>query len=191
VKIFDEVMELTGTISDVRILQLVECEAMYETLCELQDEAIAVEVGCDFGRSSSLIFQIAKEKNFLTIHIDPWRSEDDHGTQSAKASEWMKVMCERCQYHPFILLRMRTEEAATFLERLMPQGIDFAFIDGDHAQESVEKDLAIVASRIKSGGFLAAHDYPGAGVSDAIDPFVASGWTKHKQAYGFGVWRRG
>ena len=189
-KTFEEVMELTGTISDVRILQLVECEAMYETLCQLPDGATLVEVGCDFGRSSSLMFQMAKEKRFLTIHIDPWRSEDDHGTQSAKAAEWMKVMCERCSYHPFVLLRMSTEEAERYLSRLTPYGIDFAFIDGDHAQESVENDLAIVASRINSGGFLTAHDYPGAGVSDAIDPFVANEWTKEKQAYGFGVWRK-
>jgi predicted O-methyltransferase YrrM len=187
---FDEVMALTGTISDVRILQLVECEAMYDTLCELPEGSIAVEVGCDYGRSSSLIYQMAKANKFLTIHIDPWRSDDDHGTQAAKASQWMKVMCERCSFHLFVLLRMTTEDAAPFLERLTPQGIDFAFVDGDHAEESVRKDMEIVASRVKSGGFLAAHDYPGAGVSDAIDPFVANGWSKHRQAYGLGVWRR-
>ena len=186
----DEVMAITGTIGSAHILQLVECEAMYEALCQLPEGATVVEIGCDYGRSSSLIFQIAKAKSFLTVHIDPWHWYDDHGTRATKAKQWMEAMCERCSYHPFILLRMTTEEAAMFIERLTPQGIDFAFIDGSHDQDVVEKDMEIVATRIKPGGFLAAHDYPSAGVADAIDPFVASGWSKHNQAFGLGVWRR-
>lgn len=186
----DEAMVLTSTINNIHALQLVECEALYETLCGLPEGATVVEVGCDRGRSSSLFFQIAKAKNFLTIHIDPWHYYDDHGTQATKAKEWMEMMCEHCAYHPFILLRMTTEEAAPFIERLTPEGIDLAFIDGCHDQPVVEKDLRIVASRIKRGGFLTAHDYPSGGVAEAIDPFVASGWTKHKQAFGLGVWRR-
>jgi predicted O-methyltransferase YrrM len=181
---FEEVMALTGTISNFHCLQLVECEAMYQTLCELPDGAIIVEVGCDFGRSSSLIFQMAKEKNFLTIHVDPWQCYPERG------SDWMKVMCELCSYHPFIVLRMTTVEAAGFIEKLTPNGIDMAFIDGSHDQDVVEMDLQIVASRVKWGGFLLAHDYPSGGVTEAIDPYVSSGWTKHKQAYGLGVWRR-
>jgi predicted O-methyltransferase YrrM len=181
---FDEVMELTSTISNIHCLQIVECQAMYETLCELPDGATIVEVGCDYGRSSSLIFQMAKAKQFLTIHIDPWQE------YKSRAGQWMNVMCERCAYHPFILLRMTTEEAALWLRQLTPLGIDLAFIDGSHDQPIVEKDLQIVASRVKPGGFLTAHDYPSGGVTEAIDPFVANGWTKHKQAFGFGVWRR-
>jgi len=181
---FDEAMVLTSTISNIHCLQILECQAMYEALCELPDGATVVEIGCDYGRSSSLIFQIAKAKNFLTIHIDPWHPLRE------RAKEWMEVMGERCAYHPFILLRMTTEEATPFIEQLTPEGIDLAFIDGSHDQDVVEKDLKIVASRVKPGGFLTAHDYPSGGVTEAIDPFVANGWTKHMQAMGFGVWRR-
>ncbi len=181
---FDEVMVLTSTISNIHCLQVAECVAMYETLCELPDSSTVVEVGCDLGRSSSLIFQIAKPKNLLTIHIDPWSPLRE------RAKEWMEVMGERCVYHPFILLRMTTEEAGKFIEQLTPQGINLAFIDGSHDQDLVEKDLQIVASRVRPGGFLTAHDYPSAGVTEAIDAFVVSGWNKHKQAGGFGVWRR-
>src|SRR6266849_3151197 len=182
---FDEVMCLTNTISSYEVFQPAECEAMYDTLLLLPDGATIVEVGCDFGRSSSLIFQVAKAKNFLTIHIDPWLDLPD------RASEWMKVMCERCSYHPFILLRMTTVQATTHIMQLTTNGIDLAFIDGSHDQEVVEDDLWEVASRVKPGGFLTAHDYPSAGVSEAVDPFVANDWTKHRQADpGFGVWRR-
>src|SRR5882724_13312541 len=106
---FDEVMTLTSTISTYEVFQPAECEAMYDTLLLLPDGATIVEVGCDYGRSSSLIFQLAKAKNFLTIHVDPWRDHPE------RASEWMEVMVERCMYHPFILLRMTTKEAASFI----------------------------------------------------------------------------
>jgi len=187
---FDEVMVLTSTISNAHMLSLDECRAMYETLCELPVGSTIVEVGCDRGRSSSLILQMAAAKNFLTIHIDPWRKEDDYGQQAYKAKEWMQVMCERCPSHRFILFHATTEEVACPLEKLTPFGIELAFIDGAHDTPKVEKDLLVVASRVNPGGFLVAHDYPSGGVTEAIDPFVATGWTKHKQAGGLGIWRR-
>ena len=177
---FDEVMVLTSQISCHEILEPAECRAMYDTLCELPDGATIVEVGCDYGRSSSLIFQLAPARRFLTIHIDPWLDHPD------RASQWMEVM-SGLPYHPFILLRMTTVEASPYMKH---GSIDLAFIDGSHDQDVVEDDLKIVASQVKPGGFLTAHDYPSGGVTEAIDPFVAGGWTKHRQAGGFGVWRR-
>ena len=182
---FAEVMSLTETVSQHTILEPVECQAMYDVCCQLSDGATVVEVGCDLGRSTSIILQIAKAKDFLTIHIDPWQCFPERGKQ------WMELTSERCPYHPFILLRMKTEEAAVFVKWLTPHGIDMVFIDGSHDQPDVEKDLEFVASRIKPGGFLTAHDYPSAGVMEAIDAFVAqNGFEKVNQAYGFGVWRR-
>ena len=182
---FEEVMTITSRISVHEILEPAECQAMYDTLLQLPDGATVVEVGCDYGRSSSLILQLARAKNMLTIHIDPWQDHPD------RASEWMQVMSERLPYHPFILLKMTTMEAAWYLMRLTPRDIDLAFIDGSHDQNVVEQDLKIVADRVRPGGFLTAHDYPSAGVSEAIDAYVISGWEKVRQADpGFGVWRR-
>jgi predicted O-methyltransferase YrrM len=187
---FDEVMALTGTISNEHMLHPEECRAMYDTLCELPSKSTVVEVGCDRGRSSSLIFQMASAQKFMTIHIDPWIPEHDYGQQAYKAKEWMQVMCERCAYHPFILLHMTTEEAVRSLWNLTPKGIDFAFIDGAHDTPTVQMDLRLVASRVNQFGFLVAHDYPSGGVTEAIDPFVAQGWEKVKQARGLGIWRK-
>jgi predicted O-methyltransferase YrrM len=182
---FADVMRLTSQISCHEILEPAECEAMYDTLVQLPDGATVVEVGCDYGRSSSLILQLAAAKHFLTIHVDPWHSYPE------RAAEWMELTCETMNYHPFILLRMTTLEAADHIVQLTPRGIDLAFIDGSHDQKVVEWDLAIVANRVRPGGFLTAHDYPSAGVSEAIDAYVATGWTKVRQADpGFGVWRR-
>lgn len=188
---FEDVMSLTGQISNENMLHPAECKAMYETLCEIPNGGIVVEVGCDLGRSSSLILQMASAKWLLPIHVDPWNPEDDGGTQATKAKRWMEVMCERCKHHPFILFRMTTAQANPFIAAITTEGIDFAYIDGCHDTPIVEKDLQIVASRVKPGGFLAVHDYPSGGVTEAVDPFVAHGWRKYKQApLGLGIWRR-
>lgn len=182
---FDDVMKLTSTISNVHMFQPEECKAMYDTLLELPDGATVVEIGCDVGRTSSLIFQMARAKNLLTIHIDPWQWHLD------RAKQWMEMMSERCEYHPFVLLRMTTVEAEKTISRLAP--FDLAFIDGSHDQPDVEEDLRIVASRVKPRGFLAAHDYPSGGVTEAIDSFISTHceWIKYKQAApGFGIWYR-
>lgn len=181
---FDEVMTITDTISNVHILQIAECQAMYDTLCDLPRGSTLVEVGCDVGRSSSLISQVAAAQNFLTIHIDPWGEFKD------RAKTWMENVAERCPWHPFIVFHMTTEQAAPYLDRLLVDGLDFAFIDGCHDQDVVVGDLDIVAERVKPGGFLLAHDYPSGGVAEALDAFVVKGWTKHRQAQGLGIWRR-
>jgi len=182
---FDEVMVLTSTLANEHSLQIPECQAMYETLCELPNGADVIEVGCDVGRSSSLISQVAAARDFLTIHVDPWEWFPD------RAKEFMGNLSEQCPWHRFIVLHMTTEQAWKYIRRLTPGGVDFAFIDGAHDTPTVELDLEIVATRVQPGGFLLAHDYPSGGVTEAIDPFIArGGWVKYKQAMGLGIWRK-
>jgi len=182
---FDEVMVLTSTLANEHSLQVPECQAMYDVLCELPDHAVCIEVGCDVGRSSSLISQVAAARDFLTIHVDPWEWFKD------RAKEFMGNLAERCEWHRFIVLHMTTEQANWYIYRITAAGIDFAFIDGAHDTPTVEMDLEIVATLVKPGGFLLAHDYPSGGVTEAIDPFIErGGWVKHKQAMGLGIWRK-
>lgn len=182
---FEQVIRLTDSISNHHMLNMEACEAMYQALCQLPDGSTVVEVGCDIGRSSSLIYQMAIARNFLTIHVDPWEQWPE------RAKQWMETMCERNPYHPFVVLRMKTEQASLLIQGLTPNGIDLAYIDGSHDEAVVVRDLEIVATRVVPGGFLTAHDYPSGGVSEAIDRFIAlGGWTKENQAGGFGVWRR-
>ncbi len=107
---YEEVMQLTDTVSNYHLLQPDEGRAMYDALCSLPDGATVVEIGCDLGRSSSMISQLALAKGFLTIHVDPWQDEP------AKARQWMEMMCEHIAYHPFIVLRGKTKEVARYID---------------------------------------------------------------------------
>lgn len=182
---FHEVMATTGPISNVHCLQIVECQAMYDVLCGLPEHATIIEVGSDYGRSSSIMAQVGAAKDFLTIHIDPWEEYKE------RASVWMRNIGELCPWHRFIVFHMTTEQAWPMLWRVAPEGsVDMAFIDGAHDTPTVALDLGIAASRVKQGGYLLCHDYPSGGVTEAVDPYVARGWTKINQAYGLGIWRR-
>jgi glycosyltransferase involved in cell wall biosynthesis len=84
--------------------------------------------------------------------------------------------------------------------RLFPdEGVDFAFIDGDHSYESVTADLAAWWPKIRPGGVLAGHDYrQGAPwlvdvtravhdffrTGDATHPLVSSCWMVRKPPRG-------
>ena len=182
---FESVMALTETISNHHMLCDTDCKAMYECCLEVPENGVVVEVGCAEGRSSSLIRQMAVARNFLTIHVDPYLDYPYH------AQTWIYNMIDRVAYHPFILLRMKTQEAESSIKQLTPNGIDLAYIDGCHDEPVVEADMEIVATRVKPGGLRAAHDYPSGGVTEAIDRFIVrGGWTKVNQTVGFGVWRR-
>ena len=145
---------------------------------------LAVEVGCQLGRSSSVLAQLSRAIGFRTVHIDPYTD------QTEWLQAWVKMMYELAG--TFCLLCMRTEQARPYLAEFSL--VDLAFIDGDHQQHAVEVDLHLVAEAVRKGGLLVAHDYAseseGPGVRAAIDPFVAEGWEYLGTTVTMGVWRR-
>lgn len=72
-------------------------------------------------------------------------------------------------------LRVSSLEAAEMMEEnIGPGALDFVFLDGDHAQESVRADIDAWAGMVQAGGILAGHDYyapggPHQGVRLAVD----------------------
>jgi hypothetical protein len=82
-------------------------------------------------------------------------------------------------------------------------GIDVAYIDGDHEEPGIKADLKIVASRVKVGGFLVVHDYGPEvlepegepqfrfpDVTRVVDKYVAEGWEPVGVYHTLGAWRR-
>jgi hypothetical protein len=185
---FQEVMRVTNDLSSVTALQDEEAEALYNCCKEVPRGGLVIEVGCQLGRSSSLINQMALAIGFYDIHIDPWTE------QSGWMKDWMGIMygIGGDQSHAFSVLCMRTKQAEGILSRLGP--VDLAYIDGDHEKDIVTIDLELIGNQIKPGGFLTAHDYgnPGLpGVKDALDFYVTpDGWDSVGFFGNLGVWRR-
>jgi len=185
---FAQVMEITRHISGSAALEDPEAAALYDFCLTVPKDGIVVEVGCQLGRSSSLITQVQKAIGFHTIHIDP------HTEQPEYLKGWAEMMYRVGGEwdHEFTMCCMRTEQTEWLLSKIGQ--IDLAFIDGDHEAPSVRIDLQLVANRIKRGGYLTAHDYANEGlkgVQEAINPYVCDGHWDHVGTFGsLGVWRR-
>lgn len=53
---------------------------------------------------------------------------------------------------------------------MIPEKLDFAYIDGDHSYEFVRKDIMHYQRLLKPNGVIGGHDYsPAKGVVDAVD----------------------
>lgn len=184
---FEEVMKITDSVSSNAALENPEAKALYECCREVRRWACVVEVGCQLGRSSSIITQMASALNFYSLHIDPYTGQPEFMQQWAT----MMYRVGGVQEHAFTLLCMRTEQAEWHLEKLAP--FDLAYIDGDHGTAEVEMDLALVACKIRRGGLLACHDYGRESlptVKSALDGFIDERWKMEKHVGTLGVWRR-
>ena len=153
-----------------------------------------VEVGV-FKAQSSLVFRKTHGQARMYL-VDPWRLDafsdgqtiaDKHPTQE----EWDALHANVCKL--FVndwntkILRMPSAEAA----RILPNNLDFVFIDGIHSYEAVKEDIGIWYPKVVNGGMLCGHDYikkwPGVkkAVEECIDPFVVGAhgtWMHIKEA---------
>jgi predicted O-methyltransferase YrrM len=193
---FEDVMQLTRTISSSAALEDDAALGLYVCLIQVPRAGIVVETGCQIGRSSSMIAQLAQAIGFHSIHIDPYCCEPPGVASESEdyRQRWVTMMRRIGgeHEHRFTLLCMRTDQAYWMLD--LVGRIDLAYIDGDHSQNGVEVDLALVASRIKTGGLLTAHDYGSTGLPDVkptIDAYVNNDSWEPIGVWGtLGVWRR-
>ena len=58
-----------------------------------------------------------------------------------------------------------------FAAKLIPDDLDFVYIDGNHDYEGVKKDIELYHEKVKQGGLVAGHDYDGADVEKAVKEF--------------------
>lgn len=181
---------LTEDVKATSAMHASERRALYDLAMSVPDGGTIVEVGCQMGCSTTILMACAYQRGLHTIHVDPYTQQPTYlrtwlDMQFKIVGDWD---------HKFTLLCGRTEQMEWELERLLRDGVDMAFIDGDHEERGVEIDLGVVANRVKPGGIMAAHDYTEQkfpGVRAAIDPYVrATGWDKVAQAFSMGVWRK-
>lgn len=181
---FEDVMRITYPISGSPALEDDAARGLYDAVASVPAQGLVVEVGCQLGRSSSLIAQLQRAIGFHALHIDPYTQ------QTELAKQWAGMMAEVGV--TFLLAHMRTDEAEWLLRRLGP--LDLAYIDGDHCLPGVRIDLALVGNRIRSGGLLCAHDYGHDSLPDvtqALDEYLQSDLWDRVGLYGtLGVWRR-
>lgn len=179
---FEQVMQLTRTISSPLAFDEAECLAYYELLNSLLEWSVIVEIGLQFGRSSSIAGQIAGKRGSLTyIGIDPF----DQPEHPEAVRRWKKMMESICPW--YVLYQAKSSEVNLGSEVF----IDLALIDGDHTAEGVRTDCKLLKPLVKKGGYICFHDFDRESIPDVgrVAREELADW-KHIGTYGtLGVFR--
>ena len=163
-----DVLNISGSIWPNNFYTLVELAALYRASSTVDNNSTIVEIGICGGRSSSILFQTAKETSSKLILIDPWIYE------TPLCEPVFKRVAEFFNDVPYIHYRRRSED----IPHLIPNSIDFLHIDGDHQAKSVEQDCRMYLPKLKAGHLCAFHDYGDErylGVSEEIER-ATKGW---------------
>ena len=176
-------MRLTRTVSSETAFEDAECLSLYEHCMTQQSNSVVVEIGCQLGRTSSIITQVGKYRGYQSIHIDPYIDDP------AYLLEWHRMM--HAIGNPYIHFCMPSKMAYAELRLLGP--IDLLLIDGDHTEDGVREDCSVAGEIVKSGGVMLAHDYGRDSLPDVwrvMNKYTAQGWESLGAAGTLGGWRR-
>jgi predicted O-methyltransferase YrrM len=113
--------------------------------------------------------------------IDSWESYPgykDFGKHDLDGA--LEIALESVKGYDCNLIKARSRDASMDFK---DGSLDFVYIDGNHAYESVVEDLALWARKVRPGGIVAGHDYDDYGnksrwremhVMQAVDGWVKS-----------------
>jgi predicted O-methyltransferase YrrM len=145
---FGSVMQFTRKISSPTAFEDEECMAYYHLLCSLASGSSILEIGLQFGRSSSIALQVAAHNDLEYYGVDPFtdppEAKDAWVAMAGSVSDWRSVSYTK---------------SADVNPNWWPQSIGLALIDGDHSATGVRTDCNLVMPRITPRGYICFHDY--------------------------------
>ncbi|MBL8723769.1 MAG: class I SAM-dependent methyltransferase [Planctomycetes bacterium] len=144
-----------------------EAIALYELARGLPHERpVAVEIGCWQGKSSICLARGLQGKfEPKLVCIDPFDASGDTasvGTYQGKAGALGGTL--RAQFERNVAaagVREVVAVAPGFSHERAPEfqtPIDLLFVDGDHSEAAVRRDVADWAPKVRPGGYLVLHD---------------------------------
>lgn len=132
-----------------------------------------VEVGVWKGRSAAfLAVEIINSSKKITLDlVDTWEGSEEHLPLQYDLFEVFKKNIAPVE--PYVnIKRMDSLSAASTYE---DRSLDFVFIDAAHDYENVKADILAWLPKVKSGGYLAGHDYPTwPGVTQAVNEVIGA-----------------
>jgi hypothetical protein len=114
---------------------------------------------------------LAARPQLHLILVDRWeppKPNDSYATSGAKIAAhpqsrhteaYNRTMKSIAPYMDRVLILKG--DSVPMAENIEDNSIDFVFIDGDHSEEGVSKDIKAYLPKIKKGGFLSGHDWNG------------------------------
>lgn len=154
--------------------------------------AVCAEIGVAYGEFSSEILNEMKPSKFYAIDLFSEENPYYWGRDT--------LVKENITHRQWYERKFATEIEAGILEtrkglswdeieKFPDDYFDYVYLDASHIYDSIMKDLSILPSKVKDGGFIQFNDYTGGiittmgrfGVISAVNQFVNSG--EHKVKY--------
>jgi hypothetical protein len=140
-----------------------------------------VEIGVQFGQAAIHLATSAQRNNGKYAGFDIWSQHGQAGQFKQMSSRVdVENHLKGIGIYNFELIQIDTiNNKIQFekeLDRIFPDGIDLAFIDGDHSYLGIANDFSAVYPRLNSRGIIVFHD---TAVIDGCREFVLDLRTKH------------
>lgn len=132
-------------------------------------EIVGVEIGVQYGYNA---FQILSKYDIKTLYlIDPYIPFPSVSTKSEQigtafvGSEPDKNEHLRIEKVAYVNLTQYKDKVIWInkfswdVVDLVPDNLDFVYIDGDHRKVAVERDIRLYYKKVRVGGLIAGHDY--------------------------------
>ncbi len=144
------------------------------------DKLIGVEIGVWWG--ASLFSDLNQPRIRKMYAIDPFKEYPCHEIvyKQDRWEECYESVRSRLLRHGerVTLIRAKSDDAV----HLIPNGVDFVFIDGDHRYGQVTRDIKNYEPKVRKGGIVCGHDYNAksfTGVTKAVDDYA----REHKRIF--------
>ncbi len=177
---FEHAYEFTKTIGSHTSFEKEESEKYFDVLMSLPEGSKIVEIGLEYGRSSSIAMQVAKERNLFYFGIDLWPDPAVQYAFEEMAGKIKHPYWARCIY--------RRDSRLVHIE-----DIKAILIDGDHSYEGVMADCEHFLPHVTGCAML--HDYQRESlpeVTRAVDDYMENRaeWVQQPTVGTLGIWKR-
>ncbi len=142
-------------------------------------ELIGVEIGTFRGINAHAILSFLSIKKLYLIdpylqyeeYVEAWipdHSQTDFNEDYAIAKRKLRKFRDKINF-----VKLKSDEAIE-ISHLIPDGLDFVYIDGNHAYEYVKKDIELYYPKMRQGGILGGDNFETEfeGVPQAVLEFV-------------------
>lgn len=152
-------------------------------ISQICPDGIGVEIGVKGGCTSEMLLDNLPLKHIYMV--DPWEGDDYTIAtgpecpvlQTLDRGKVYKLVCDKFNnkfFERHTIIKQKSNECVN----LIPENLDFAFIDGDHTYDAVYLDLELYVPKIKRGGLLIGDDYELKQVRRAVEKY-----TKEHRSY--------